>query len=271
MGHAPPGRKRAIVKRLHIVGCPRSGTTLLMELLATCFEHDGASAHESSIFEQCSGNHGLYISKQPNDIRQLQHVFYRDESLYIIYMSRDPRAVITSEHAASPGQYFCNYRVWRECDSTAQAYQDHPRFLQLRYEDLVSNPNQVQANITMYYPLLKQRHPFSQYQHFAQASRAAQQAMHGVRPINTASLEKWRAHLPRLVEQYQRYPELPDALVRLGYEPDTSWLNTLQNVQGITYPCRYPEQRETLKELEKRLRVYLKSRRYLQQMHGRSD
>ena len=75
----------------------------------------------------------------------------------------------------------------------------------------------------------------------------------------------------RATRDARRAGELPDALVRLGYEADTSWLNTLHNVQGITYPCRYPEQRERLKELEKRLRVYLKSRRYLQEMHGRPD
>lgn len=241
-----------------------------MELLATCFEHDGASAHESSIFEQCTDNAELYISKQPNDIRQLQHVFYGDKSLYIIYMSRDPRAVITSEHAANPGQYFCNYRVWRECDNAAQSYQGHSRFLQLRYEDLVRKPDLVQADIATAFPFLKQQHPFSQYQRFAQPSRAAQQAMHGLRAISTASLEKWRTHLPRLAEQYQRYPELPEALIRLGYEPDTSWLEALKNVQGIQYPCRYPEKRATLKELEKRLRVYLKSRRYLKELQART-
>ena len=257
------------MKRLHIVGCPRSGTTLLMELLTTCFEHDSASAHECGIFEQCGGNGELTISKQPNDIRQLQHVFYRDESLYIIYMGRDPRAVITSGHAANPGQYFCNYRVWRECDSAAQAYQNHPRFLPLRYEDLVTAPDQVQHNIAAAYPFLKQQHLFSQYQRFATSSRAAQQAMHGLRPINTDSMEKWRAHLPRLAEQYQRYPELAAALIRLGYEADMGWLELLTKVQGISYPCRYPEQRATLKELEKRLRVYFKSRKYLKEIRDR--
>ena len=52
------------MKRLHITGCPRSGTTLLMEQISTCFENDGHCAHEQSIFEAVAPSQGLYISKQ---------------------------------------------------------------------------------------------------------------------------------------------------------------------------------------------------------------
>ncbi|RLA55352.1 MAG: sulfotransferase family protein, partial [Gammaproteobacteria bacterium] len=131
------------MKRLHIVGCPRSGTTLLMELVSTCFASGGYCAHEKNIFEPLEVTGDIYFTKQPNDIKQLRHIFHRDPQLYIIYMGRDPRAVITSKHRESPGQYFCNYRVWRECDSAARRYTGHPRFLQLRYEDLVTDPDAV--------------------------------------------------------------------------------------------------------------------------------
>lgn len=251
------------MKRLHIVGCPRSGTTLLMELVSTCFTSSGFCEHEMNIFQPPASSGDLYISKQPNDIRQLQHIFHRDPQLYIIYMSRDPRAVISSKHRASPGQYFCNYRVWRECDNAARHYLGHPRFLQLRYEDLVTDPDAVQASIGTYYPFLRQQHLFSEYHRHARPSDASSKAMHGLRQVNRASLDKWREHLPRVAEQYRRHPDLADDLVRLGYEPDKHWLEVLEGIECTVYPCRYPERRAYLKEWEKAMRIYLKSRRYL--------
>ena len=254
------------MKRLHIVGCPRSGTTLLMELVSTCFASDGYCEHEMNIFQPVATTGDLYISKQPNDIKQLRHIFYRDQDLYILYLGRDPRAVITSTHPGSPGQYFCNYRVWRECDNAARRYREHPRFLALRYEDLVATPDIVQARIGARFPFLRQQHLFSDYHRFAAPSATSQQAMNGLRQVNGDSLEKWHGHLPRVAEQYRRHPGLADDLLRLGYEPDNGWLDTLVGVEGIIYPCRYPERRACLKEWEKALRTYLKSRRYLQRL-----
>jgi hypothetical protein len=251
------------VKRLHIVGCPRSGTTLLMELVSTCFASSGYCAHEKNIFEPIDISGDIYFTKQPNDIKQLRHIFHRDPQLYVIYMSRDPRGVITSKHRESPGQYFCNYRVWLECDTAARRYISNPRFLQLRYEDLVTDPNAIQAGIRAHYPFLRQQHLFSDYHLFAQSSTASRQAMNGLRAVNSASLDKWRQHLPRIAEQYRRHPALADDLLRLGYESDKRWLNELQDIKSVVYPCRYPEHRAYLKEREKALRIYLKSLRYL--------
>ena len=131
---------------------------------------------------------------------------------------------------------------------------------------LVSDPDNVQDLISSQLPLLEREHSFSDYQQHAKPSCAAQQAMNGVREPNRDSLGKWREHLPRIAEQYFRHPQMADDLVRLGYEPDRRWLEELRDVTAMAYPCRYSEQRETFKEWEKSLRVYMKSRRYLRQM-----
>ena len=254
------------MRRLHIVGCPRSGTTLLMQLVSTCFANNGHCSHEMSIFQPPDITSGLYISKQPNDIRQLRHIFFRDKNLYVICMDRDPRSVIASIHRQRPGEYFCNYRIWRECDKAAQRYLGHPRFLQLGYDDLVSYPDKAQGLISSQFPFLQREYSFSDYQQHATPSTAAQQAMNGMREPSRDSLGKWHEHLPRVAEQYLRHPQLADDLVRLGYEPDRRWLEELRDVTATPYPCRYSEQRERFKEWEKAMRVYLKSRRYLRQM-----
>ena len=255
------------MKRLHIVGCPRSGTTLLMELISTCFASAGYCEHEISVFAPVPANDGPYFTKQPNDIKQLGHIFHRDSQLHVIYMGRDPRAVITSKHRENPEQYFCNYRVWSECDRAAQAYLGHPRFLALRYEDLIASADGLQASIASHFPFLQQLHLFSEYHLHAKPSEASQRAMNGLRAINPQSLSKWREHLPRVAEQLQRRPAMSADLIRLGYECDDSWQQVLQDVEPIRYPCRYPERRPLFKEWEKSLRVWLKSRRYCRELN----
>lgn len=257
------------MRRVHIVGCPRSGTTLLMEMLATCFSSDGYCAHEMSIFEPppaSTPEQGLYFSKQPNDIKQLRWILPRDEQLYVIYLGRDPRAVICSRHRSLPDAYFCNYRVWHECDTAAQRYANNPRFLRLRYEDLVARPDAVQRDILAALPFLEQQHRFSEYHIYSQSSAASEQAMHGLRAANTERVAAWHQHLPRLVEQVQRYPQMAADLIRLGYETDESWLEQLQGIEPILYACRYPERRPWLRECEKSVRVWFKSRRYLKNL-----
>lgn len=254
------------MKRLHIVGCPRSGTSLMLELITTCFRHDGRCDHEMSIFEKPHADSGLFISKQPNDIRQLRHIFGHDDKLYVICLVRDPRAVIASQHAARPGEYFCNYRIWRACDRAAAEFSGHQRFSFLRYEDLVAAPDKVQEQLERQFPFLQRVHDFSQYQSFAEPHSEAETAMSGLRAIGSDSVEKWRQHLSRVAEQYQRHPAMADDLVRLGYEADDQWLAALRNVPATKYPCRYPDRAQPLKEMEKKLRIWFKSRRYLRQM-----
>ena len=254
------------LKRLHITGCPRSGTTLLMEQMSACFENDGHCEHELSIFATGGRSEGLYFSKQPNDIKHLGHIFHRDDALYVIYVLRDPRSVITSKHGAASNQYFCNYRVWRDCERAAANYLGHPRFLRLRYEELVADPDRVQAIIQAHFPFLVQRHAFSEFEKFARPSNASEQALGGVRKVDRASLSKWQQHLPRLAHQLKLYPALGDDLIRLDYEVDRQWLQLLASVKAQEFPCRYPERSQTLKQWETSLRVYLKSRRYLRRL-----
>ncbi|MFT6288012.1 MAG: hypothetical protein ACJA09_002769 [Alcanivorax sp.] len=257
------------MRRLHIVGCPRSGTTLLMELLTTCFYSSGYCSHEVSIFATPEiDSDFLYITKQPNDIKQISHIFPRDPMLHIIYMGRDPRAVVSSMHRERPGEYFCNYRVWQECDRAATRYAGNKRFLGLRYEDLVADPNAVQQSIANRFTFLERLHDFSDYQQFAQPSVQSSRAMNGLRGVDPNSLNKWRDHLPRIAEQLARHPSLAQDLIRLNYEPDDQWLETLIGVKPELFPCRYPERRPLLKEWEKSLRVYIKSGRYLKTTAG---
>jgi hypothetical protein len=184
----------------------------------------------------------------------------------VICLVRDPRAVITSQHAARPGEYFCNYRIWRACERAAARFSAHPRFASVKYEHLVAAPNKIQERIEGQFSFLQRIHDFSRYQEFAAPAIVADSAMSGLRAVGTGSVEKWRQHLPRVAEQYRRHPEMADDLVRLGYEQDNEWLTALRDIKAKTYPCRYPDRPQPLKEMEKKMRVWFKSRRYLRDL-----
>src|SRR5882757_3082296 len=99
-------------RRLHIVGAHRSGTTLMLDMAATCFKADGSCYGEMTIYEEPDlPQYDLFISKQPRDILIIKSILDIDPDLFVIYMVRDPRAVITSVNRTHPDMYFCNLRV----------------------------------------------------------------------------------------------------------------------------------------------------------------
>ncbi len=251
------------MKRVHIVGCPRSGTTLMFELIATCFANDGYCEHEKSIFEDPEGAPELFFSKQPSDIKYLEKIFKLDPNLYVICMIRDPRSVLTSIHRSRPDRYFCNFRVWHSCEQAAKRLFNHPRFFRVRYEDLVEHPNDVQQQIMIRFPFLTKKFAFSEYEQVVRPSEKAINALGGLRPLSMDRVKGWKGHLPRIKSELSRHPELVKVLIEYGYERDDSWLETLDNVNVEDYPCRYPRSEQLLKTLENKIRIWRKTRRYI--------
>jgi hypothetical protein len=251
------------MRRLHITGCRRSGTTLLFEMLATCFEHDDHCEHEQSIFVPVQEQPGtLFFSKKPSDITHIHKIFAADPELFVIYVRRDPRAVITSIHPTRSDVYYASFERWLRYERAVKPLLGQPRFHLVSYEQLVTEPDQVQAEIAAKFNFLKQQHLFSEFHEHANTSEKAQISLKGLRPISTSSLTAWQAHLPRIQFQLERYPELARTLVEYGYEPNDDWLKQLEGVRAK--PQTYGEKRPGFfKRLETDLRYQLKSRDYL--------
>jgi len=251
------------MKRLHVVGCHRSGTTLIFELLTTCFEHEAHCEHEKTVFNPPEDHvNALYLSKKPSDITHIHRVFRGDPDLYVIYMMRDPRAVVTSVHPSRGDVYFSSFGRWQRYEHAAKPLKGHPRFLEIRYEDLVREPDAVQDRIARRFPFLVKRHAFSEFDKHARTSGPAEISLRGLRPVSDTRLSGWREHLPRLAFQVQRHPSLTAALIEHGYEPDDKWLSILEGVSPREQ--EYGEKRPPVwQRLETDLRYWLKSRRYL--------
>ena len=251
------------LKRLHVVGCPRSGTTLITEMLDNGFHNDGCCEHEQTVYLPVDVEEGIYITKQPTDIVHIGYVLERDPDLFVVGLLRDPRGVITSIHKARENMYFCNFPVWERCWRAFRVLRGHPRFVPVRYEDLIRAPDEVQTQIADRFEFLKQKERFSRFHKVAKPSSDSLNAMGDLRAVNDVSLAKWKNHLPRLKEQLDRYPVLGEALKAENCEPDDSWMKILQGIEARRFDCRYPDYPSRIKELEKRIRIRRKAKKYL--------
>jgi hypothetical protein len=255
--------------RLHVVGCHRSGTTLMAELLGNCFHVDGRVEHEQSLWDPIPATPGgVFLTKKPPDTVRINRVFRLDPGLYVVAMIRDPRGVITSRHKSKPTVYFASFWRWERYIEAITELQDHPRYLAVRYEDLVTSPDAVQQRIAAAFPFLRPTGLFSRFPEDAQIHERARVSLNGVRSVDRGSLTRWRNDLPRVKGELERHPRMNEWLVRLGYEPDDTWQRCLDDVEP--YFGSYKNERPHLfRRTETSLRFAVKSVRYLWQRRFR--
>lgn len=229
-------------KHIHIVACsPRSGTTLLHEVMVTCFKVDKHFDHEIR-FNLVSAQDGqILITKRPKDTMYMPAVINDDPDIYVIYLLRDPRDVIVSRHGKDKSMYYSNIRLWREMHGYAKKMAGHDRFLEIRYEDFVKDPDATQLEIADKFPWLEKTHDFSDYHEHAEISEKSVTAMHSVRPIAPTSVGVWTQHPGRIKGQQTIHGSLSPDLIECGYEATADWEHVLDNVEPDFSRSRYPE------------------------------
>jgi len=233
------------VFRIHIVGCPRSGTTLALEALVNAFDIDGCATREQiypKAFEVPDDAYRVYCSKQPRDFLVMGRLLPREPKLHVVFLLRDPRDVVVSRHRLEPDRYWINLRVWRLALDAARAVRDHPRFVLLRYERMVRDPEGTQRYLQRRLPFLAPTAPLRDFARTARPSDQSLEALHALRPFDAGSIGRWREHLPRLAGQLERHGPVTDELIELGYETDDAWLRELDGVTPDRTESHYPEQ-----------------------------
>ncbi|MEX1200411.1 MAG: sulfotransferase [Methylophaga sp.] len=221
-------------KHIHIVGClPRSGTTLMTELMISCFDIDGYTDHECSIFREFTDAYSVLCTKNPNDIARIRYPLKVNPNLYVIYMLRDPRDAIASR---SHRNNRANKKIWGSLGGWlahheyAASLKNNPRFITIRYEDLVTRPDETQQYLLRQLPFLRQKHRFSEYHLVAKPSEKSAAALGGARPITPVSVGNWRKQKSFLKAQVEKYGAIDELLIELGYESDQQWLRELDEV-----------------------------------------
>jgi hypothetical protein len=239
------------MKRIHIVGCaPRSGTTLMAELLVNGFAVDGYAEHELSVFARPRQRFEVFVSKNPKDIHAVRPLLALDGNLWVIYLLRDPRDVIVSRHRKVPDKYYANLRIWKERQRVARRLREHPRFMTVRYEDLVADPDREQERLMLAMPFLTRRAAFAEYHRHANPSAHSIAALGGVRPVGTESIGRWREHKPRVAAQLELHGPITAELIEAGYEKDDRWLRELDGIRPDNHVSRWPERSPALHRLK---------------------
>jgi hypothetical protein len=197
-----------------------------------CFDIDLYTEHEDSIYTHPTRSANIFLTKRPRDILVVEPIIHLLHNLYIIYMLRDPRDTITSKHNKDPDRYWASLRYWKVYTLYGRKLKNHPRFITVRYEDLVTQPDAVQTYLMERMPFLAKRASFSQYHEFARPTQRSLEALRGIRPVASNSVGKWRNHLPRVAGQLNKHGEkaIAQDLIEYGYESDDSWLNELEGV-----------------------------------------
>ncbi len=245
--------------RIQIVGAPRSGTTLMLELMIAGFEIDGYSRTEESLLDEPHPGARIYCAKDPMDTPFVRWLLPLDPELWVIYLLRDPRDVIVSRHGREPNLYWANLRLWRWAHGSVRGLEHHPRFVCVRYEDLVRKPDEIQELLAARMPFLRKKRAFSQYHEGSEPSAQSLEAMRGVRRVETSSIGVWREHRLRVAAQIRRHGDITDELFALGYETDRDWLGEVdldgKDIPESFWPEVWPKKRRLRKRLKRGART----------------
>lgn len=227
------GRWGLVPLETHVVICgfPRSGTTLLQLMMASCLAGARMFPRERRahyVADYALRNHALMISKAPSDLFWIDEIRQqyagRHSAVRFVVLTRDPRDVLTSHHRNRPGQYYMTPERWR-------AFFDHYRYacrspdvLAVRFEDLVGATDEVEQKICAFVGRQPQR-PFARF-HEVRVKGFHTSPLNGVRPVEVSNIGRWRetGHRQRIRQLLRDLPQLPAWLVEMGYEPDTNWV-----------------------------------------------
>ncbi|MGH2778938.1 MAG: sulfotransferase [Actinomycetota bacterium] len=169
----------------------------MIELLVASFKIDGHADHEMSVFAQPDQAYKLFCSKRPGDLLSVGPRLRVDETLWVINMIRDPHDVVVSRHARAPSKYWVHLGVWKRRRGAVKRLARNPKFITVRYEDLVNDPDRVQRELEGRMPFLERTAAFSEFHKQATPSERAIEALGGVRPIETSRIGNRRHAGPR--------------------------------------------------------------------------
>lgn len=226
---------------IFIIGCGRSGTTLLVSILSAdpalyCVpeetesfkgaEQDGPLRLFLRKLKMASflvraplriSGHRCWVEKTPIHVRTVQQIrkAYRGHVRFI-HIIRDGRDVVTSRHPTRSRGFHIHKERWVRDVSAGLSHRNDPDVVTIRYEDLVSRFDETVGRI---YSFLGRPVPGSVRDFSSNATIRSHYAWPGeIRDLYTSSIGRWKD--PGLAEVVAGLLSLPEAvrlLRELGY------------------------------------------------------
>jgi hypothetical protein len=208
---------RHLQKKIYVMGCGRSGTWLFLSMFST-FDDTRVLARELPMEYW-----GLLMSESPCFVFKRYYDSYKRIALlprevHLAWMIRHPFDVLTSHNPASGRQYHIDGNRWRgEMSALKQVIESQRLGLEdiYRYEDMAMNPLEFQLKLACDYGLTPKLDWQSIPDAFVAGERA-KAAMHGLRKIDTASINAFRHNPAKLEYLHQIRPKLGSLLDWVG-------------------------------------------------------
>jgi len=218
-------------QRIHITSMlPRSGTTLLNEMMAYAFDFNAIPEHELSVFDQLDANDGWILTKKPHETRASLFMLSRDPDLKLIYIDRDIRDVLCSKHGKDKKHYWTSARTLKYQWKLRSSLLGNQRVLFIKYESLIKDTDSVEKDISNFLGGVYKKRSISDFYKTSYYDIDTYDALGGLRPLDTKSIGVWKDHLPWIKYQLVRYPNIQSILVELGYEKTDDWIKQLDGI-----------------------------------------
>ncbi len=211
-------------KRIVICGSPRSGTTLMNELMRCYSDTFVMNREEYALrFPYLLPNKKYIVTKHPLDFMSFDAIIDTFRDPFIVFLLRDPRDVIVSKHYTNKDRYLVNFQTWKKA---LHAFNDlnYENKMLVRYEELIKNPEAVQQRIA-HRLQISISGDFSEFHTKSEKRHRDIKALGGIRPIDPENVGKYmqEQNRARIKGQLERFPELSDYLIEYGYEKDKEW------------------------------------------------
>lgn len=243
------------IRRAHIIGCARSGTTMLHYAMAT-FQNVSLHQVESDLrytpsilqsLKLCRHPRGSWlITKrefgwfEPDAVEELISCIV-EENIAVILLVRDPRDVLVSRHAGNDDdEFYVNPKRWQKSvaagDKILHAVQDSVPTLTLRYEDIVLNSDECEARLVQELgftknPKLGRLSQLADNMNMTgmQANPWMKRALHSLRNFDQRSVGAWKLDPKKAAYLQSMLNDQPDVrrsmeefMNKHGYEYDES-------------------------------------------------
>jgi len=231
---------RLIQHPVFITGCGRSGTTLLLSMLAAQADvfaipyetrtylrrkrhrhkwmnkimfHLWFAAH--LVKQKIPAQKRMWCEKTPRHVRYIAQILHDfGTRARIIHIIRDGRDVVLSKHPVY-GENYVSVERWVKDVMAGLVFEKHPQVLTVMYESLILNPEKEARRISGFLELNK----VLDYETFHRTTSIKEHKalFSPVQGLYSGSIGVWRKSSNALVDAFINNKDARDLLKRLGY------------------------------------------------------
>lgn len=211
--------------KILITGCPRSGTTLMGQLVAHGFSNVIFLPNERKILEftELVPEDHWVVAKRARDASILRECV--EQGFWVIWMTRDPRDVVVSIYSGDKNRFRVDFPRWYLSQQRVARIAGYSKLLMVSFEKLLKDPETLQIMIENSIGLKRIRSFNECWRYFDTFETNPNiKALNSVRPMDSSVIGGWKRFQDRITKTVELYPEILDCLIDLGYETDRLWL-----------------------------------------------